>query len=230
MGLAGIDEHHALHSYNLIRGEKPYGEFPLPDRRKLFNRSVDFACECAKTGITADVLTLDRRQYLSEGMGNDNAIRKGARQEMEQRIADWLTSAIDEHRSELVKYDVVKVYYDNGQDWLAHIIRKVLSKEVVEEDLQFKKDVDPKNYKLLQVADLLCTNALLQEKLIADEDFTRNDVAFFRSSNRARKRNMRKASATQHDDAPMTRSAVGNKVHLLNKRLSRLLQASIPKP
>lgn len=231
MGLSGVDEHHALHSYNLIRGESPYQSFSLSDRRRLLNRSVDFACACAKLGISADVLVLDRREYLADTAGvNVNAIRENGREEMRDRIRLWLSDAINHHRSELSKYDTVKVYYDNGQDWLARVIHEVLDEEVVEDDLQYKDSVDSTHYKLLQVADLLCTNAVLQRKLAENEDFTKNDVAFFRSASRSRKRNMRKAVKMGRTSAPQSRSEISSKVSILGKRLSLLLCAPIPKP
>lgn len=232
MDLPGIDEHHALHSYNLIRGEEPYQSFPLQDRRRLFNRSVDFACQCARIGISADVLVLDRRSYLSGEPGPHGlrAIREGGRDDMERQVREWLTGAISAHRSELGRYDTVKIYYDNGQDWLARLIHDVLRHEVVEDELQFKKDVDQAQYKLLQVADLMCTNALLQRKLAEAEDFTNNDVAFFRSSGRAKKRNRRKTTQPAASGTSRPLSEAGSKIQILGKRLSALLRAPIPRP
>lgn len=58
-------------------------------------------------------------------------------------------------------YDVIKVYYDNGQIELNKILSSVFN--VLFDNVEFRK-VIPSEYRLFQVADLICTLQLLELK------------------------------------------------------------------
>ena len=58
-------------------------------------------------------------------------------------------------------FDEVILYYDNGQRNLNRILNSVLFTELSKYDV---RKVSPKDYKLFQVADLICTLKLLDIK------------------------------------------------------------------
>ncbi len=45
--------------------------------------------------------------------------------------------------------------------------------------VEFAQSVQPRNYKLFQVADLLCTVALIEQRLLNGEHMTDSEYAFF---------------------------------------------------
>ena len=58
-------------------------------------------------------------------------------------------------------FDVVKIYYDNGQVEVTRVLSSVFN--ALLENVEFRK-VIPSQYRLFQVADLICTLQLLALK------------------------------------------------------------------
>lgn len=71
-------------------------------------------------------------------------------------------------------------FYDNGQIELTKILTSVFN--TLYTHVEFRK-VRPVDYKLFQVADLICTTELLEEK----DAFTRSELDFFSSKRDFRK-------------------------------------------
>lgn len=68
------------------------------------------------------------------------------------------------HREDMTffaAYDIVKVYYDNGQVELNKILSSVFN--VLLDNVEFRR-VIPSDYRLFQIADLVCTLQLLDLK------------------------------------------------------------------
>ena len=61
-----------------------------------------------------------------------------------------------------MSFDIVKIYYDNGQVEVNKILSSVFN--VLLDNVEFRK-VMPADYRLFQVADLVCTLQLLEIKL-----------------------------------------------------------------
>ncbi len=74
-------------------------------------------------------------------------------------------------------FDKVIIYYDNGQIELTKILTSVFSSLYTH--VEFRK-VKPIDYKLFQIADLICTMELLAEKAETNA-FTRSELEFFNS-------------------------------------------------
>lgn len=81
------------------------------------------------------------------------------------------------------KFDNVVLYYDNGQTELNRILNLVLSTEL--STYSYKK-VSPKDYKLFQVADLICTLKLLDLKCKHGE-LSRSEQLIFHSKRELRR-------------------------------------------
>lgn len=86
-----------------------------------------------------------------------------------ERMGHNIPSVIIEHLDFLQSSDVVKVYYDNGQDIVKQALDRsvstVLSKGVVR-----RRKTSMTDYRLEQVADYLCTIELALVKYEAKED------------------------------------------------------------
>lgn len=81
------------------------------------------------------------------------------------------------------KFDDVVLYYDNGQHELNRILNYTLSTELSAYTL---RKVLPKDYKLFQVADLICTLQLLSLK-IESGDLSKSEQLIFHNKRELRK-------------------------------------------
>ena len=153
---------HAVHTGPIIRRESYYYENKnFMDRYRLLNamyhftRKLDihYICPCIDKSNCSDPLDI---------------IAKLSR-EMSGQIRD--------HYDFFNSYKKIIIYYDNGQHELTKIITSIFSTLFV--NVEYRK-VQPSDYKLFQVADLICTWELLAKK--ADTTgFTRSEIEFFDS-------------------------------------------------
>lgn len=97
------------------------------------------------------------------------------------------------HQDYWDSFDKVIVYYDNGQVELTKILSSVFN--VLYADVEFRK-VQPVDYKLFQVSDMVCTLELLRLKA-ENNSFSKSESEFFNSVRDFRK-NYLKALAKKH--------------------------------
>lgn len=93
------------------------------------------------------------------------------------QISKSIAEILRSHQHFLEKYSRVIVYYDNGQIELTKILSSVFN--ALYTHVEFRK-VKPVDYKLFQVADLICTMELLAEKADTNS-FTKSEQEFFHS-------------------------------------------------
>ncbi|MFT8788200.1 MAG: hypothetical protein ABF806_06545 [Bifidobacterium psychraerophilum] len=224
-----VNDRHAVHSYNLIRGDKPYRAMGIKQRRKMFNYIVDFAVSCSQIGVSAKRIIIDRRLYL-----DSDAPETGLQCVSEEQITFLkyqirieLLSLLTTNLSDLKKYDVIKIYYDNGQTWLGQIIHEVMDRQIPQEDVIFKEGVAPEDFKLFQVADLLCTISVLQQKL-KFEKLSNNDVSFFGVSSNKQARSAKEVGQKgQSYIIRQTREQVNSRVQVAVKKVNKLYENAI---
>lgn len=72
-------------------------------------------------------------------------------------------------------YDTVKIYYDNGQVEVTKILSSVFN--ALLENVEFRK-VYPTDYRLFQVADLICTLKLSELKM-HEHQLSKSELYFF---------------------------------------------------
>lgn len=156
--------HHAVHTGPLIRRESVYENDLVEHRKQLygalfhFTRKLDihYAYAMVKKAECQDVIALTAR------------------------LSKELAAILRDHAAFLNSYDHIIVYYDNGQIELTKILTSVFN--TLYTHVEFRK-VRPVDYKLFQVADLICTTELLEEK----DAFTRSELDFFSSKRDFRK-------------------------------------------
>ena len=76
-----------------------------------------------------------------------------------------------------MSFEIVKIYYDNGQVELNGILAAVFS--TLLDNVEFRK-VIPSDYRLFQVADLVCTLKLVELKL-ENHILSKSEIRFFES-------------------------------------------------
>lgn len=152
-------QHHAIHTGPLIRRESVYSNDLIEVRKRLFNalfnfaRKLDFQYFCIKIkkNECSDVIT------------------------MTSKVSKALTYVLQNNEDFWNSFDKVIIYYDNGQIELTKILTSVFS--TLYTHVEFRK-VKPVDYKLFQIADLICTMELLAEKAETNS-FSRSEMDFF---------------------------------------------------
>ena len=74
-------------------------------------------------------------------------------------------------------FEKVIVYYDNGQRQIKDLLREAFS--IFSSRTVFVNDVRPADYRLFQVADVLCTLELIRRRLKDGGRLTRSEYEFF---------------------------------------------------
>lgn len=150
---------HAIHIGPLIRRESVYSNDLIEDRKRLFNALFNFA---RKLDIHYLCVKVEKRECINEEM-------------MLKKVSDALVKTLFDNRKFWDNFDEVVVYYDNGQTELTKIL--IFAFKTLYVNVKFRK-VKPVDYKLFQIADLLCTMELLAEKA-EKKSFSRSEREFF---------------------------------------------------
>lgn len=131
-------QNHAIHTGPLIQRESVYSNDLVEDRKRLFialfnfARKLDFQYSCIKVKKSEcpDVIT------------------------MTSKVSKALANVLRGNEGFWNSFDKVIIYYDNGQIELTKILTSVFS--TLYTHVEFRK-VKPVDYKLFQIADLICT-------------------------------------------------------------------------
>ena len=169
---------HVVHTGPLIRKEEVYCNLTPNERRSIFTKLFYFA---KKAPISYKVFSIERKECIDETS-------------LQQRINKLLSIFVNEHLKYFCGFDKVVLYYDNGQVQLAHELIKVFSEKL--SNLYRKPDVHPYKYKLLQVADMICTLRLLEIKAECNE-LSKSEIYLFHSSKELRKEFIKKIKSKE---------------------------------
>lgn len=151
-------ESHYIHVGPLIRKEKPYEEDLREKRKSFFNLLFQFAQHCP---IQYIMLTMNKSKC-------DEYSKVG----YTKQLSKLLAKALRENEEYFRKFDKVNVYYDYGQSELAIILTTTFT--FFFDDVEIRKSL-PVDYRLLQVADLICTVEMMENK----STFTQSEIDFF---------------------------------------------------
>lgn len=151
---------YAVHTEPLIRREYPYQYFTPNERRAIFTKLYYFAI---KSDITYKTFVFQKNKY-------SNIFK------MEARMARDISQFIRENLGFFQSFKNVNLYYDNGQHELNRILNTVLATELASYNI---RKVIPSEYRLFQVADLICTLELLKIKIISGKNLTRSEELIF---------------------------------------------------
>lgn len=136
----------AIHTGPLIRREVPYQYFTPNERRAIFTKLYYFMLNCNIQYQTFVSLKKECHDTLN----------------LERRMWSNISYFISEHLSYFQQFEKVILYYDNGQHELSRILNSTLTTHLPQCDI---RRVQPSDYRLFQVADMLCTLELLHLKI-----------------------------------------------------------------
>lgn len=136
---------HCIHVGPIVRMEGKYKEIDYLERRHILNKMVAFT---KQLDISYKNFYVEKKHIVDDV-------------ETSSKLSKQISAFIREKYQDFLKYDVVKIYYDNGQHELTKILVSVFTALLPE--VQFKR-ILPEEYRLFQVADMFCTFELLRLK------------------------------------------------------------------
>ena len=137
---------HCLHAGPIIRMEAEFMNEDIVIRRKLLMKLMGFIRK----------IKIKHKSFFIEKKHVEDVT--DATGKLSKQIGTWIKNNYET----LLAYDVVKIYYDNGQVELSRILASVFN--VLLPSVETKKVV-PSDYRLFQVADFICTMKLTELKI-----------------------------------------------------------------
>ncbi len=156
-----------IHTAPIIRREGIFAGYSIDERRKLIYKMLNFLNRCK---ISHNTVVVDRREALNKVL-------------LSGKLAKAIAKIIEERSSFFNQYEKIIVYYDNGQNELSSILNAVFSLQF--ENVEFRK-AEPQKYRLLQLADFVCTFELLNIKR-TEKRLSKSEEKFFYKPNELKK-------------------------------------------
>lgn len=161
-----------IHTEPLIRKEESYRNMDASERRTILTKLFYFA-----TKIDINFMTfIYEKKNFKESLQKDSL-------KLESKIVKDMNLFIQCNKDYFERYNKVILYYDNGQKNITRILNTVLATNFNEYDI---RKVLPKDYKLFQVADLICTLELIKNK-IEINNLSKSETLIFHSKKELRK-------------------------------------------
>ncbi len=135
-----------VHVGPLIRREAEYQNLSVKERLRILKKLLAFV---DKVEFKHGSFVVEKKHIKSD---------KGLIQKLSRQLSDFIRG----HYPYFTSFDKLKIYYDNGQDGVVRILVAVFS--TLFDNAEFKRAAQ-KDYKMLQVADLVCTATLTELKL-----------------------------------------------------------------
>lgn len=169
-------KNHCIHTGPIIRKEEDYKYLSVQERRQILNKMVAFVRQ----------LDIQYKCFYIEKKHIADVVESSG------KLSKLIAAFIRDHYSDFLNFDDVKIYYDNGQVEVTKILSSVFN--ALLPAVEFRRVV-PSQYKLFQVADLLCSMQLI--KLKAETNMlSKSELAFF-GNLRDLKKNYLKPLATK---------------------------------
>lgn len=148
-----------IHTGPIIRREAPYHNMTIDERRSLLYKMRMFFLHLPVVHTT---IRINRKEASDKFL-------------LTAQISKRLKTFINDHLEYFSSFDKVIVYYDNGQQELNIILNSILN--LLLNNVEFRK-ASPSEYRLLQVADYVCSMELLSIKS-NEKRLSRSEQAFF---------------------------------------------------
>ena len=151
-----------FHAGPIIRHEDGYEFMNWELRNRIFSKMMAFY---RKAELSYHCFTVDKKFVSSESQIVD-------------RLKTDIKAFLEGLRLSSENSQPLKVYYDCGQTPITNMLKEAMT-SVYGNDWEFAQDVKPIKYKLFQVADLICTTTLIEQKIINGLHMTKSEDKFF---------------------------------------------------
>jgi len=148
-----------IHTGPVIRREDIFSGYSIDERRKLLYKMLNFLNSIP---VVYETIVVNRKEAA------DKISLSG-------KLAKKISEVIRSHEGYFDSFDKVIVYYDNGQIELSAILNAVFS--VHFGNVEFRK-AEPQKYRLLQIADFICSVELLKIKM-QEKRLSKSEGKFF---------------------------------------------------
>lgn len=148
-----------IHTGPLIRREPPYHNMTIDERRQLIYKMRTFFLHAP---ILHTTIKINRKE----------ASDKFA---LTSQLSKQLKTYISKHFEYFSAFEKTIVYYDNGQQELNLVLNTIFS--LILSNVEFRK-ASPLEYRLLQLADYICSIELLSIKL-TEKRLSKSETSFF---------------------------------------------------
>lgn len=148
-----------IHTGPLIRREPPYHNMTIDERRRLIYKMRTFFLHAPILHTTIKINRKDARDKFA----------------LASQISKLLKAYINKHFEFFSAFDKIIVYYDNGQQELNLVLNTIFS--LLLSSVEFRK-ASPLEYRLLQLADYICTIELLSIKF-SEKRLSKSETSFF---------------------------------------------------
>lgn len=128
-----------FHFTPVLRGHRPFDAVEPSGRKAFFNAFAYFA---KRVPFTYALFSYSKKEMRDA---------EHLRVQLERDIRLFVC----EHLSFFQGYDLVKVYYDNGQRIVKNALHAALGSTISQNAIEYR-DADPATYRLFQLADYIC--------------------------------------------------------------------------
>lgn len=158
---------HCIHSGPIIRQEDEYHFISLSERQKIFKTLVSFL---RNIDFKFTTFYIDKKQIADK-------------QSLSIKLSNQISTYMKSNYSFFLSYDAIKIYYDNGQTEVSKLLATVF--HTLMDNVEFRK-VIPTEYRLFQVADLICTLKLIELKM-NNHTLSKSELLFFQNERTLKK-------------------------------------------
>ena len=158
LSLLGYSDH-CVHAGPIIRQEAEYRFVELEERQKIFKKLMSFL---RKIDINCNCVYIEKKHIEDEV-------------EAAGKLGKQIANFIRDNYAYFLSFDKVIIYYDNGQVEVNKILSTVFHSLL--DNVEFRK-VIPAEYRLFQVADLVCTLKLTELKML-NHCLSKSEIKFF---------------------------------------------------
>lgn len=163
-----LDYHNpSIHTEPLIRKEGEYRNMSPNERRHIFYKLFNFANRC----------NIKYKSFIYSKKEFENTFK------LQEKMARDMFSFMKDNLQYFQSFDEIILYYDNGQHQITVMLNTLLAMLI---NNYVVKKVLPSDYKLFQVADMLCTLELLKYK-IEHFELTKSERLILHSKTQLRK-------------------------------------------
>lgn len=148
-----------IHTAPIIRREVPYHNMAIDERRQLLYK---MRCFFLHAPIKHNSIIIDRKTA-------------GDKFALSTQLSKQIKSFVSKNYDYFSSFDKVNVYYDNGQTELNLVLNTILS--MLLSNVEFRK-ASPGEYRLLQLADFVCSIELLSLKQ-QENRLSKSESSFF---------------------------------------------------
>ena len=157
-----------IHTRPLIRREDDYCEMSPNERRSILTKLFYFTVRC---DIKYKCFLYEKREYSDV-------------YKLQARMARDMSQFMKDNIDFFFSFDKVILYYDNGQQDLSRILNIVLATVLPEYDT---RKAMQKDYRLSQVADLLCTMEQIRKNIDNGLGLTKSEELIFHNIRQLKK-------------------------------------------